>query len=89
MCIYIVYIRPVVLTTENIKSILILFIFIVVIILNQPPQVIENFAIRIFFTKAVIISVFVCLASSVGSSRKKINHPIKPETQVIIIIGIC
>ena len=51
----------------------ILFIFIVVINLNQPAQVIKNFVIRIiiFTAKAVIISVFVCFASSVGSSRKE------------------
>ena len=66
--------RACALTTDNLKSIVIFFILIVVIKLNQPAQVIENYAIRIllFFTaKAVIISVFVCLASSVGSSRKE------------------
>ena len=47
------YIRAYALTTENLKSIVILFIFIIVMKLNHPAHAIENFAIRIillFFT---------------------------------------
>ena len=54
---------------KNLKS----KIIFIEIKLTQSAQVIENFAIRIIIIpKAVIISVFVCLASSVCSSRKNL-----------------